>query len=428
LALSKELAAEDPAVPEYRHLLGSLHHALAQVLQTLGRPAEVKTAYEQAVQAFREALPLHQRRAADSPGPENRWHLADCYDWLAESLRPAGQLAEALQARREATFVVERLVNDFNFPDHRALLGQLHGSMGSLLSEIGRHEEAETAFGRAIVVLTKLVDDLNRPEDCASLASIKVQRSEGQRLAKRDAVIAPLRDAIALDPKSAGAHTSLASALLDQNKADEAVAHLRAAIELDPEFAFAHRSLGNVLRKQNKLDDAIDAYRKAIALDPGSADARVGLSTALGLKGWELANSPDVKIRDHQRAVKVGTEAVDAAPQSDLAWQYLGWVQYRAGDWKASIEALEKSCKLQEGGTGDCCQWFVLALDHWKLANEKDLPAPERIRHRAEAHRWYEQAVKQIDTWGPGGSSVMQATRAFRAEAAVLLEAKEKGK
>jgi hypothetical protein len=104
----------------------------------------------------------------------------------------------------------------------------------------------------------------------------------------------------------------------------------------------------------------------------------------------------------------------------------LGWVQYRAGNWKASIEALEKSCKLQKGGDGG--QWIVMSLAHGKLANEKELPEPERARHKAEARRWYDQAVKQIDGLGTGGDSVTQASRAFRGEAAELLGVKEKKK
>ena len=41
-----------------------------------------------------------------------------------------------------------------------------------------------------------------------------------------------------------------------------------------------------------------------------------------------------------------------------------------------------------------------MSLAHGKLANEKELPEPERDRHKAEARRWYDQAVKQIDSLG----------------------------
>ena len=147
------------------------------------------------------------------------------------------------------------------------------------------------------------------------------------------------------------------------------------------------------------------------------------------MKGWYLANHPDPKLH-LKRAVELAKEAVALIPQSELPWQNLGWVQYRAGNWKASIEALEKSCKLQAGGTGDYGQWIVMSLAHGKLASEKDLPEQERARHQAEARRWYDQAVKQIGSrWSDRPSGAYdQAIWDFRAEATELLGIKEKQK
>jgi superkiller protein 3 len=247
-------------------------------------------------------------------------------------------------------------------------------------------------------------------------------RNDLLRQKKLEDAIAALRKA----PKSAKAHTDLGAALRAQGKLDEAITAFRKAIDLDPKSTSAHNNLGYTLEAQGKLDEAIACYRKSIELNRKSPWAHNRLGYALGKKGWELANCPDPKLRDPKRAVEAGKKAVELAPQSVFAWQYLGWIQYRAGDWKASIEALEKSCKLQN--PGDCCQWIVLSLAHGKLANEKELPEKERAQHKAEARRWYAEAVKQIDTWGSGGGSVIQATRVFRAEAAELLDVKEKQK
>jgi tetratricopeptide (TPR) repeat protein len=186
----------------------------------------------------------------------------------------------------------------------------------------------------------------------------------------------------------------------------------------------AYHGLGNALKRQGKHDDAIAAYRKAIALDPKYAVAHTALGNALMEKGWALVSSPDPRDRDPKRAVELGKEAVEVVPLSDMAWQYLGWIHYRAGNWQASIQALEESCKLQKDG--DCCQWIVMSLAHGKLANKKELPEKERAQHKAEARRWYDQAVKQINTWAPGGNSVIQATRVFRTEAAELLGIEKK--
>ena len=40
-----------------------------------------------------------------------------------------------------------------------------------------------------------------------------------------------------------------------------------------------------------------------------------------------------------------------------------------------------------------------MALAHWRLSNEKELPEEERSRHKEEARRWFERADSQIDSW-----------------------------
>lgn len=80
----------------------------------------------------------------------------------------------------------------------------------------------------------------------------------------------------------------------------------------------------------------------------------------------------------------------------------MGWVQYRAGKWKASIAALELSDKLQEGGTGDAFQWLFLAM------------AQRQLGDRGAANRWYDKAAqtKQV---------LPEELRCFQAEAEQLL-------
>src|SRR5262249_4286549 len=144
-------------------------------------------------------------------------------------------------------------------------------------------------------------------------------------------------------------------ALKAQGKLDKAIDAYLEAIKLDPKLPYAHGNLGDAFYRQEKLDDAIPCYREAIQLDS----------------------------------------------QSIWFWQCLGWCLYRTGNWRNSIEALELSCKRQEGGTGDAGQWIVLALAHARLAAQPGLPEKEREHHQAEARRRYEQADKLIDSWWP---------------------------
>jgi uncharacterized protein HemY len=115
-----------------------------------------------------------------------------------------------------------------------------------------------------------------------------------------------------------------------------------------------------------------------------------------------------VKLRDAPGGLEAARKAIGVAPQSSLAWQVLGWAHYRAEDWKASIEALEKSCALDQGG--DSFQWFFLAMAHWRLGE------------RDKAREFYDQAVQWTDKNKPTDETL----RRFRAEAAELLGLNEK--
>jgi tetratricopeptide (TPR) repeat protein len=289
-------------------------------------------------------------------------------------------------------------------------------SLGSKLDGAGRHAEAVRYYTAALAL---------RPDNPGVLLNRAGALGDVGEL---EAALADLQRAITVSPLYAAAHNNLGNVFRRQKKLDEAVAAIRKAIELDPKDAIAYGNLGAALANQGKLDEAIAAHRKAIDLDPNHAKARRHLGTTLGNKGWTLVNRPDLKARDPKRAIETIQEAIEVDPKSEVPWQYLGWVRYRLGDWRASIEALEKSCQLANGGTSG--QWIVLALAHAKLAAEEGLPEKEREHHRKEARRWFDQADKRIDSlWSVRpGHSMGQAIWDFRAEARELMGAKESKK
>jgi tetratricopeptide (TPR) repeat protein len=101
-------------------------------------------------------------------------------------------------------------------------------------------------------------------------------------------------------------------------------------------------------------------------------------------------------------------KAVELEPKQGISWNTLGVALYRAGDWKAAIEALNKSMELRNGG--DSSDWFFLALAHWQLGKQE------------EARKWYEKAVEWMEKNQPED----QELRRFRNEAEDALGMKRK--
>src|SRR5262249_52394325 len=117
---------------------------------------------------------------------------------------------------------------------------------------------------------------------------------------------------------------------------------------------------------------------------------------------WILANSSEARYRDPNQAVVLAKKAVELVPKSPDYANTLGIAQYRAGDWKAAITALEMSMELRKGGNG--LDWFFLAMAHWQLGNQD------------QARKWYDQAVSWMDKNQPNNPEL----GGFRMEAEEL--------
>src|SRR5262249_62215753 len=97
---------------------------------------------------------------------------------------------------------------------------------------------------------------------------------------------------------------------------------------------------------------------------------------------WLLATCPEVKLRDPGRAVALSEKAVHLAPNWAGGLNTLGVAQYRAGDWQAASETLEKAIDLRQGE--GAFNWFFLAM------------AAEKQGHHDLARRHYDWAVEWV--------------------------------
>jgi serine/threonine protein kinase len=152
------------------------------------------------------------------------------------------------------------------------------------------------------------------------------------------------------------------------------------------ELGIWHSSLHRVrpspdhLREARKaFAGAFDAYRRALDDDP-----RGEWHNCLA---YRLANCPLVSHRDAPGAVVLAREAIARGPRRARFWNTLGVACYRAGDCAAATRALDRSMALKGGG--DAWDWLVLAMMSLQSGD------------KAQARRWYDQAVKWIEREGP---------------------------
>jgi WD40 repeat protein/tetratricopeptide (TPR) repeat protein len=114
---------------------------------------------------------------------------------------------------------------------------------------------------------------------------------------------------------------------------------------------------------------------------------------------WFLATSAELQARDPARAVTLARKAVEGVPEKGAYWRTLGIAQYRAGDWKGALAALDRALPL---GGGDSAVEFFRAMAHWQLGE------------RDQARQHYEAGLRLR-------AEAKEDLKRFRDEAAALL-------
>jgi tetratricopeptide (TPR) repeat protein len=155
---------------------------------------------------------------------------------------------------------------------------------------------------------------------------------------------------------------------------------LEGAAERRRRLASVWDEMGSMLLAFNHRRDAEPLFRGALTVDTTNPVLYDHLA-------WLLASRPDRQPHDPARAVELARKAVVLAPRARESWHILGVAQYRAGDAKAAVEALETALPLRDGG--DASDWLFLAMARWRLSDQ------------AAARGWYDKARSWIDQHKP---------------------------
>lgn len=104
-------------------------------------------------------------------------------------------------------------------------------------------------------------------------------------LKRRDAALAHVRQALAIEPDFARTQATLGAFLGISGQPMAALPHLQRAVELDPKAVEAHYNLGKALQEQGEVAAAEYSYRAVLHLDPDHQLARLNLGNVL-LAQW----------------------------------------------------------------------------------------------------------------------------------------------
>jgi serine/threonine protein kinase len=393
------LAAEFPAVPEYRFQLASSHDGLGHLfsglrLSDFGKRAEAET-------AFRQALAILEKLAADFPAvPVYRSNVAVSHCNLGDLLRDLGKRDEAEAAYRQALAIQEKVVADFPAERrYRLSLAYHHASLGILLEGVGKPGEAEVAYRQALAIREKLVADfpaiLDYRESLAGSAfalgnvlNVMGKRAEAeaayrQALAVREKLAADFPAVRVYRQDLAFSHTNLGLLLRILGKRAEAEAHDRQALAVKEKLAAdfptvpAYRvslagsyvNFGITLRDRGEPAAALDWFANAIPLleavlaqDSRVAIARQYLRNAHWMRAValrRLARSAEA-VEDIDRALALD----DGSARSNLRLDRAAALAAQTGDHATAIaeaDEMTRGDKVSASTLYDAARVYALS-------------------------------------------------------------------
>ena len=342
------------AIERYRHVLkidptcNTVYQYLAEALTQQGDLEAAAGCYRQAIElsvqetAMQETALSAIEEIADEAEIEDEsefemswFEEAAFYLQQGEALYNLGNWTETITTCKQVTHLIEpQLVNAY-LTAAKALQNQ------------NDLDAAASIYLKAIAIQPTA-------EAYARLGSLYAQQNH-----LTDAVL-QYRQAIALDPKFAGAYWQLAAVLQRSGDVEQALVYRYRALQQMPTLASAveFANLAGELRQQGKLEWAIDCYQQAIRLNAGLAEAYHELGETLGQQGeWRAA------IMQHRQAVL-------QQPKTTQFQLGLGQALLQQAQWDEAVQCFGRVTQLEPQNLQGY-QGLALALgklDRWEEA------------------------------------------------------------
>ncbi len=319
------------------------HFQLGYVYTALKRNAEARAEYERTISLDPKMAEAHlnlgllliEERPADAIAP-----LRKAVELLPAQSRPRFLLGVALERTGEKAAAVGSFEGALGL-DPRDFDTLVH--LGNAYLDLKRAAEAEKKYQSALEIqqnyapallgLAQSLDAQKKPE---------APEAYGKYLSTQ--------------PTDTAVRTRLVHVLLEREQYDDALAELDRAGAGQAPTVDSLKLRADIQIGQKHLDDAIATLKQAIALAPNNAQLHGGLGRLF------------LQERDFASAEKELNVALQLDKNNVIYWKDLSSTFYLAGNYQATLAALDVVSKLETPVPG---AWFIRALCYDKLNQTK---------------------------------------------------------
>jgi len=209
---------------------------------------------------------------------------------------------------------------------HHPDFAEAYCNLAVMLKKVGRREESLEAYRRGLTL------DPNDPQ---------AQYNYGvalQALNRFDEAARALRIAAALSPYMPDVHNVLGVVERSLGNVEAALTSFRNSVAAQPDGLAAYRNMAAVLRQLGRADEAVMTMRWAVT------------TFGLPICGRELAAALD-EAGNRGEAERTLKQVVAACPADDAAWEALGALHMRMGNYPAALEELSRATMLDDSRT-----------------------------------------------------------------------------
>jgi tetratricopeptide (TPR) repeat protein len=261
---------------------------LGYLTQGAGRLDEAATYYERALALVPGVGPakirLGQVYAAQNKPERAEWVLRDALGADPASAAAEATLGELLVAQKRYREGEQLLLSAL---DRQPGANRLYYPLALALRDRGEEQAARAMMAKRGTVGVRPADPLiDGLAELAIGERVHLLRGQAAYRAGRfEEAAAEFRGAIEIKPSAVSGHINLGSTLGHLGDTDGAIAEYRTAIELAPANSTALYNLGALLRQRGELADALDQFRNAALYAPEDGGIRFQLADALRLTG-----------------------------------------------------------------------------------------------------------------------------------------------